>query len=190
MVALLDEPKAPIIIGYSKFCEYPISRPTKTSDGFCGDWHARFVGRFKRCLYHMPSEFVKPYHWRWWIGWYATIDRWGDQRRPIFDEHLMEKQKNSCAICRQKSLSLVLDHDHTWSTVRGLLCSACNTGSLLDRGELHEDAVRYKADAAWSLRGGLDFALCFSSTPREKLEQVLDRHGIRDEIQRLTARAH
>lgn len=181
MVAPVDEPKAPVIVGYKKFCEHP------TKNGLCGDWHARFIGKYKRCIYHMPTQFVKPYHWRWWVGWFATIDRWGDQDRPLFDECIRDKQGgHRCAICRRDTPNLVLDHDHTWSTVRGLLCYPCNSGSLLDRGDLYHAAVKYKAAADYSLRNGLEFALGFSSAPRTDLERILDQYNIRDQIRMLS----
>lgn len=43
---------------------------------------------------------------------------------------LHEKQKGKCAICKQESkgLYLCVDHCHTTSKIRGLLCSTCNTG--------------------------------------------------------------
>ena len=38
---------------------------------------------------------------------------------------LLEKQKYSCAICKDKA-ELEVDHCHTTSKVRGLLCERCN----------------------------------------------------------------
>lgn len=51
-------------------------------------------------------------------------------------EGLLTNQQGVCAICRRpetlvrrgRTMPLVVDHDHTTGTVRGLLCDACNTG--------------------------------------------------------------
>lgn len=51
-------------------------------------------------------------------------------------KNILEKQKGVCAICNhsesEKRLgtrkNLSVDHDHLTNTIRGLLCSACNTG--------------------------------------------------------------
>lgn len=45
---------------------------------------------------------------------------------------MLKEQGGKCLICKtpEDSLTrpLVVDHDHTTGAVRGLLCSACNTG--------------------------------------------------------------
>src|SRR5690606_38444821 len=61
--------------------------------------------------------------------------------------NLLEKQKNACAICKQtfstlkphrnKTSSIVIDHDHSTNSVRGLLCSNCNT--IVGHLEQHTD---------------------------------------------------
>lgn len=62
---------------------------------------------------------------------------------------LFKFQKGKCAICgtHQKNLNrkLGVDHDHITGEVRGLLCSACNTGLGLfkDDFELLEIASDY-----------------------------------------------
>lgn len=46
-------------------------------------------------------------------------------------EQLLQWQDGCCAICRGLNPSLyrlAVDHDHETGKVRGLLCSACNTG--------------------------------------------------------------
>ena len=50
---------------------------------------------------------------------------------------LLQRQKGVCAICGQSSTrrTLDVDHDHKNGRVRGLLCSACNTGI----GLFHDD---------------------------------------------------
>ena len=41
---------------------------------------------------------------------------------------LLSAAKNRCEICGKRSERLVIDHDHDTGIVRGVLCSACNTG--------------------------------------------------------------
>jgi hypothetical protein len=56
--------------------------------------------------------------------------RWGFSKDFDYNEivkSLGEKQGFRCAICGEKS-KLHLDHDHENIKIRGLLCSACNTG--------------------------------------------------------------
>jgi hypothetical protein len=64
---------------------------------------------------------------------------------------LFESQNGCCAICgRHQSIqkkALAVDHDHQTGKIRGLLCSACNTGI----GNMHDDeqtllnAIKYLA---------------------------------------------
>lgn len=67
---------------------------------------------------------------------------------------LLAKQKGGCAICKSKIPGsrkgktfkrFVVDHDHQTGTVRGLLCSKCNTsiGMLNDDINLLQAACRY-----------------------------------------------
>lgn len=58
---------------------------------------------------------------------------------------LAEAQGGACAICREPSANLVVDHCHTTSRVRGLLCSVCN-GAL---GMLQDDLNILKSAAAY-----------------------------------------
>lgn len=70
-------------------------------------------------------------------------------------ETLLENQGNSCFICYKplklhKGISLptevaCVDHDHKTGTVRGLLCSHCNTaiGLLKDDPALLKRAIKY-----------------------------------------------
>ena len=63
------------------------------------------------------------------------------------------EQKNLCAICGQpetqkrgdKLKTLAVDHDHTTGTIRGLLCSDCNTGL----GKLKDDKAVLNAAIAY-----------------------------------------
>lgn len=64
---------------------------------------------------------------------------------------LLESQNGRCAICRslpEKDRKLAVDHEHTTSRVRGLLCSKCNRGLGLfqDSPELLKEAARYAVD--------------------------------------------
>lgn len=52
------------------------------------------------------------------LGYTLSFDDWNS---------LVLKQKECCAICKEKT-NLVVDHDHGTGKVRGLLCSNCNTG--------------------------------------------------------------
>lgn len=41
---------------------------------------------------------------------------------------LYDQQDGRCAICGRDDRDLVVDHNHGDGTIRGLLCSNCNTG--------------------------------------------------------------
>jgi hypothetical protein len=58
---------------------------------------------------------------------------------------LVQKQKGRCAICATKPRKLHVDHDHSTSKVRGLLCPNCNKaiGLLHDKPELMRAAASY-----------------------------------------------
>ena len=66
---------------------------------------------------------------------------------------LFQKQDGKCAICKihQKELNkrLAVDHCHITDTIRGLLCTNCNTGigNLRDSIELLEAAIKYLKDS-------------------------------------------
>lgn len=57
------------------------------------------------------------------------------------------KQSNKCAICGESFDVVVpmVDHDHVTGTVRGLLCSKCNTllGMAKDNIAILENAIKY-----------------------------------------------
>jgi hypothetical protein len=54
-------------------------------------------------------------------------------------------QENRCAICKEVSDKLVVDHDHETGKVRALLCDSCNTGI----GHFKENAVTLKSAAEY-----------------------------------------
>ena len=58
---------------------------------------------------------------------------------------LSEHQNSCCLICEKPSETLCVDHCHTSGTVRGLLCSLCNTGLglLKEDRKILTNAVRY-----------------------------------------------
>lgn len=66
---------------------------------------------------------------------------------------LLVKQNGVCAICSEpekgKFSRLSVDHDHQTKSVRGLLCSACNSGlgRLKDSEELLIKALEYLRNA-------------------------------------------
>jgi hypothetical protein len=63
-------------------------------------------------------------------------------------ERLLAEQKGVCAICggsEKKFSRLSVDHDHSDNRIRGLLCSACNSGlgRFRDKPELLIKALEY-----------------------------------------------
>lgn len=66
---------------------------------------------------------------------------------------LLEAQDNRCAICGTdepggRGDGFVVDHCHSTGRIRGLLCSACNTGLGLfkDNAETLAKAIKYLKD--------------------------------------------
>lgn len=76
---------------------------------------------------------------------------------------LRSKQKNSCAICKQKNVDfnrkLHIDHCHETNIIRGLLCFKCNIGlgwfkdNVARMQEIYTLKISNKADAD---KNGLD----------------------------------
>lgn len=63
-------------------------------------------------------------------------------------EELKERQKNLCAICRERQIGkrrLAVDHKHGTGKIRGLLCNKCNAGlgQFRDSITLLRAAIRY-----------------------------------------------
>jgi hypothetical protein len=59
-------------------------------------------------------------------------------------EEMRRKQKDRCAICREKD-PLHIDHDHVTGIFRGLLCGNCNRGI----GCLGDDPKRLRSAALY-----------------------------------------
>lgn len=59
--------------------------------------------------------------------------------------NLLDEQNGSCAICKNSSSRLVIDHDHESGKVRALLCDTCNRGIglLKDNFEVVQKAADY-----------------------------------------------
>jgi Recombination endonuclease VII len=77
----------------------------------------------------------------------ARLNKYGLSLERYLD--LLKEQNNRCAICETKPRSfdgtLVIDHCHKTSKVRGLLCNQCNSGLGFfkdDKGSLL-NAVQY-----------------------------------------------
>ena len=47
---------------------------------------------------------------------------------PELFQSLQERSKGACEICGTQTNRLAIDHNHTTTQVRGMLCMACNTG--------------------------------------------------------------
>lgn len=86
----------------------------------------------------------------------ARVSRYGLTVNQFDD--LIQQQDRRCAICNMQfsrlaiveRSALVIDHCHTKGTVRGLLCSKCNTGIgfFNDDPESLRNAIRYLDDWA------------------------------------------
>lgn len=58
---------------------------------------------------------------------------------------ILQRQGGLCAICRRKTETLHIDHDHRTGRIRGLLCFHCNSGigKFGDSIDTLESAIRY-----------------------------------------------
>lgn len=59
---------------------------------------------------------------------------------------LAASQGGRCAICREKTDRLCVDHDHATGMVRAMLCNRCNVGVGVIESSLYEDMLAYVAD--------------------------------------------
>jgi hypothetical protein len=73
---------------------------------------------------------------------HMRLHRYGMEKGEY--ERLLELQDGKCAICT-KVTKLHVDHCHTTSVVRGLLCSSCNTaiGHFGESEEILTSAINY-----------------------------------------------
>lgn len=62
-----------------------------------------------------------------------------------FVEDLRAQQEGRCAICREPTEKLHLDHDHATGKIRGLLCRFCNSllGFARDDKKILGAAIHY-----------------------------------------------
>lgn len=72
-----------------------------------------------------------------------TLSQYGLTEDGYAQMHAL--QEGACAICREAQEVLCVDHDHTTSKVRGLLCSRCNQGLGLfrDNRDFLAQAITY-----------------------------------------------
>jgi hypothetical protein len=60
---------------------------------------------------------------------------------------MLASQAGCCAICKRElsNTKICVDHNHTIGTIRGLLCSRCNTGigQFLDDVNIMQAAINY-----------------------------------------------
>lgn len=66
------------------------------------------------------------------------------ERKVPLVQKLKDRQNNKCAICKQSTI-LVVDHNHSDSYIRGLLCNKCNLGlgHFEDNVEYLQNAIDY-----------------------------------------------
>lgn len=78
---------------------------------------------------------------------YALKRRYGISSKEY--ENLLTQQNYKCIICDidkcKSGRNFAVDHDHVTGKIRGLLCSACNTGlgQFKDSPELLQKAIKY-----------------------------------------------
>ena len=107
--------------------------------------YARKIGRPPRTVWGNFRADPKAYHLRWLLEkrYGITLEQYNE---------MVEVQGGRCAICNKIppgtshiSRRLAVDHDHVTGTVRGLLCSTCNTtiGMIDDSPGLLDKMRRY-----------------------------------------------
>jgi len=145
----LDVPKACTGCGAEK----PLAEfysDNRTADGRgtrCKVCHEARYKSWKRA----NQQKVSGYNAKWWQesgARYARYDMTEAEYRAM-----LAKQGGLCAICRQPERIIIrgrvrplqIDHSHGHNRVRGLLCSACNTGigKFRDSPDLLEVAAEY-----------------------------------------------
>lgn len=132
-----SEPKAPIMFGAGRkcaACKRQAIRRLPSDER----------GTESKCLYCVNPTLIQSHHVRWWFGLLTTCDRWGYEGRNSTILTIKELQEWRCALCKREA-ELVVDHDHYNGAIRGMLCSSCNSGSLMDRPGLAVASVKYIA---------------------------------------------
>lgn len=110
----------------------------------CRAWNREYMRRKRAGL---PPEEKK----KLWVSkrHYYLMRKFGISEEQY--NKMLEQQNYSCAICGSKESGdkrtsrLSVDHCHTTSHVRGLLCSACNKGIGLmrDSPDILQSAIKY-----------------------------------------------
>ena len=83
--------------------------------------------------------------------WSKIKSRYGLTQERFLE--LLQSQDYACAICKERSYGLVVDHNHDTGEVRGLLCSYCN--KLLGMAR-ERPAVLHRASVYLVLNNGID----------------------------------
>jgi hypothetical protein len=87
----------------------------------------------------------KAQQYKEYMKWYAIKKKYNLTKVEYAE--MLKNQKHVCAIC-YKNKSLVVDHCHKTSKVRGLICDYCNIAmGIIDNAELLESAIRYKRES-------------------------------------------
>lgn len=66
-----------------------------------------------------------------------------------------KQQEGCCAICKDNTQKLFVDHDHMTGEVRGLLCHYCNTGIglFMDNPDRLKSAIQYLTEGTYDRYG-------------------------------------
>ena len=109
------------LVRHCKKCgqEKPHHRDKSTKDGikdWCIDCRRNGVAKFRR----ISPEKHKEYKHR------ERAKRYGLKPEQLTE--LLLNAEDRCAICKDFTLDLVIDHDHDRNEVRGVLCGRCNIG--------------------------------------------------------------
>lgn len=131
----------------NKWC--PRCQQFKLIDKFPDNGDGSKYGYCKSCKSEYMSEYARTHPGNYFA---VNLRRVCKQRGITTDDYwrMLREQNNACAICKNtipssKTERFSIDHDHQTDTVRGLLCSCCNTalGMFQDKIEFLEAAVEY-----------------------------------------------
>ena len=116
----------------------------------CGEIHKRNAKHLKQGQESQECKHYKPPNWSGLEKWDGIIRRVYGITQAQYDE-MLKKQNGVCGICENsdevEGRKLAIDHCHTTSRVRGLLCGKCNRGLGLfyDNPDLLLKAISYLA---------------------------------------------